>query len=159
MMEKGQRGMVRTGTAALGATLMAIALAASPVGAAPFTGKSSGPFYDSLWFDENGQPLHTETQSFTSGYSSLVGTVQCESDLRFSVNKKTARRCAATESEFRAFTDRDWSWAAEYAECRSEDKGGTVVAQVVASESYACVPSKGCRNHYSSSVPSGGSSG
>ena len=113
MMKKGQRGMVRIGTAALGATLMAIALAASPVGATPFTGQSSGPFYTQRWVDENDRPLYTATLSFTSGYSTLVGTMQCSSVSRFSVNKKTARRCAATESEFRAYTG-EWEPAGAY---------------------------------------------
>ena len=87
---KRRRGSVRTGTAALGATLMAIALVANPVGATPFTGQSSGPFYSQLLTDDNGRPLYSETPSFTSGYSTLVGTVQCHSTPRFSVNGERA---------------------------------------------------------------------
>ena len=136
MMEKGQRGMIRTGTAALGATLMAIALAVSPVGATPFTGQSSGPFAFYPGYD-NGQPVVTQTFSFTSGYSTLVGTVQCSSFLQLSINKKTSRGCAATESEFRPYRGYPG-----HAECWSEDKSGFVFAEVVASESYTCMPSK-----------------
>ena len=135
MIERRKRGMVRTGTAALGAALMAIALAASPVGATPFTGQSSGSFYTNVRVDENSVPLFTLTHALTSGHSSLIGAVQCKSVSVFSINRKTPRHCAATESEFRAYTD-----GPGYAECSSEDKGGIVFAGVVASESYSCVP-------------------
>ena len=141
MMEKRRRGSVRTGTAALGGALMALALAASPVGATPFTGQSSGPFRVEYWAaDENSPLLFTATESPTSGYSTLVGTVQCHSVARFSANGRTGRRCAATESEFRAYTARDWDDAPGTARCWSEDKRGIIIASVVASESYACVP-------------------
>ena len=143
MMEKRRRGSVRTGAVALGATLMAFALATSPVGATPFTGQSSGPFLVEFWSAEPGSPLlFTATESPTSGYSTLVGTVQCHSVSRFSVNGRTGRRCAATESEFRVYTESGWDDAPGIARCWSEDKSGIIIAQVVASESYACVPSK-----------------
>ena len=137
MMGKGRRGRVRTGIAALGATLMAIALAASPVGATPFTGQSSGPFSFNTAYDENKQPAATHTDSFTSGYSTLVGAVQCRSFLQLSINKRPSRGCAATESEFRPYRGYPG-----HAECWSEDKSGFVFAEVVASESYTCMPSK-----------------
>ena len=75
MMEKGQRGMIRTGTAALGATLMAIALAASPVGATPFTGHVTGGGYIEASED------YAFMAGVASSYDTLVGELQCRFDV------------------------------------------------------------------------------
>ena len=76
MIERRKRGMVRTGTAALGAALMAIALAASPVGATPFEGEDTGQFwavsqhgftFERGWHSRLGNLL------LTSGSNTLAG--------------------------------------------------------------------------------------
>ena len=137
MMKKGQRGMVRTGTAALGATLMAIALAVSPVGATPFTGQSSGPF-ESL---DMGQGYST-SESLISGYDTLIGANSCHSEVEFKVSNETPTHCAATDIEV----------IVDFASivCRSEDNAGMVWADNFDdagdsddgryADQYACVP-------------------
>ena len=78
MIGKGKRGSVHAGTAALGAALMAIALAASPVGAIPFEGEDTGQFWFALNSDSNGDGI-SGSQSLSSGYNTLAGAVQCVS--------------------------------------------------------------------------------
>ena len=137
MMEKGRRGMVRTGTAALGATLMAIALAVSPVGATPFTGKSSGSFESGISSTSDDR-VYIWTESLTSGYSTQTGAVQCRSHVRASNELHPATRCDATHHENPAFSDEHIG--SGIAICQSEDKDGWVYAEVVTDESYTCFP-------------------
>ena len=137
MMEKGQRGMVRTGTAALGSALMAIALAVSPVGATPFTGKSSGSFESGISSTSDDR-VYIWTESLTSGYSTQTGAVQCRSLVRASSELHPATHCDATHYENPAFSDEHIG--SGFAVCQSEDKDGLVWAEVVADESYTCFP-------------------
>ena len=136
MMEKGQRGTVRTGIAALGATLMAIALAASPVGATPFTGQSSGSIESGSGTSDDS--VYIWTESLTSGYSTQTGAVQCRSLVRASNELHPATRCDATHHENPAFSDE--GLGSGFVVCQSEDKDGWVYAEVVADESYTCFP-------------------
>ena len=136
MIERRKRGMIRTGTAALGAALMAIALAASPVGATPFTGESSGVFrYSGFTVDARGFLASTEISSVASGYTTLTGAEQCSSVARFIGNTGSSRHCDATDLEFIPPNTKPG-----HILCWNEDKSSTVVAQVVASGSYSCLP-------------------
>ncbi len=136
MIERRKRGMVRTGTAALGSVFLAMALVASPVGATPFTGESSGVFYRTAFgVDERGSLAYVEYSIVTSGYSTLTGTEQCNTIIRYSGNPGPSQHCAATDLEFILPSIKTGQVL-----CQNEDKSSTVVLQPIVSGSYSCVP-------------------
>ena len=128
MIEKGQRGIIRTGTAALGATLMAIALAASPVGATPFTGHDSGQFWALSNSDSNGDGIPA-SQSLTSGYSTFAGASECVSLIEYEVNPAPSGSCDGVELSLVPGSG---------GTCQTEDGDGVVRTQVV--EATSCLP-------------------
>ena len=69
------RNMMRKGAAALGGALIAIALAASPVGATPYTQHTIGQSWSDT-YDSNGDGT-TQSHSIQSGYNTLLGAVEC----------------------------------------------------------------------------------
>ena len=71
MTGKGKRGMVRTGTAALGCALIALALAESPVGATPYTGRTTGTV------EINVYDWGSVSRGKAYSYDTLVGEAQC----------------------------------------------------------------------------------
>ena len=121
MMGKEERGMGRTRTAALGATLLAIALAASPVGATPFEGQDTGQFYSVANSDSNGDGI-LGTQLLSSGYSSIVGASQCVSFIEYQVAPAPSGNCDGVE-----VSAVPGGWTA----CQTEDGDGVVWVQVV----------------------------
>ena len=128
MIERRKRGMVRTGTAALGAALMAIALAASPVGAIPFAGESTGQFWAVANFDSNGDGI-PGTQSLISGYSTLAGAGQCSSYAEYQLAPAPSGTCDGVE-----FSTVPGDWLV----CQNEDGDGVVWAQIV--DATSCFP-------------------
>ena len=130
MMEKRQRGIVRTGTAALGATLMASALAVSPVGATPFEGEDTGQFWLVANSDSNGDGI-LGTSILSSGYSTLAGAGQCSSFIEYQLAPAPSGNCDGVE-----FSPVPGGWAA----CQTEDSDGVVWMQVVDATSWSCLP-------------------
>ena len=128
MIERRKRGRGHTGPAALGAALMAIALAASPVGAIPFAGESTGQFWFVATSDSNGDGV-PGAQSLTSGYSSLAGAGQCSSFLEYQLAPAPSGTCDGVESNAVP-----GGWAA----CQNEDGDGVVWAEIV--DATACTP-------------------
>lgn len=128
MIERRKRGMVRTGTAALGAALMAIALAASPVGATPFAGESTGQFWAVANGDTNGDGI-PGIQVLTSGYSTLAGAGQCSSFVEYQPAPAPSGTCDGVE-----FGVVPGGWTA----CQNEDGDGVVWASVV--DATSCLP-------------------
>lgn len=128
MIKRRKRGMVRTGTAALGAALMAIALAASPVGATPFEGEDTGQFWSVANSDSNGDGIPA-TQILISGSNTLTGASQCSSYVEYQPAPAPSGTCDGVE-----FSAVPGGWAA----CQTEDGDGVVWASVVAAMS--CLP-------------------
>ena len=129
MMGKRKRGMVRTGTAALGGALIALALVVNPVGATPFTGQETAQF----WFstaatDSNGDGI-PGTQFLSSGYSTLAGAGQCSSFIEYQLAPAPSGNCDGVE-----FSAVPGGWAA----CQTEDGDGVVWMQVV--DATTCLP-------------------
>ena len=128
MIERRKRGRGRTGTAALGAALMAIALAASPVGAVPFEGESTGQFWAVANSDSNGDGLPA-IQALTAGYSSLAGAGQCSSSIEYQLAPAPSGTCDGVE-----FSAVPGGWTV----CQNEDGDGVVWAS--AADATSCLP-------------------
>ena len=127
MIESSKRGVVHTGTAALGSALMAIALAASPVGAIPFEGEAAGQFWFVL-IDSNGDGIPS-TQTLTSGYNTLTGADQCNWFVEYQPAPAPSGNCDGVE-----FSAVPGGTVA----CQSEDGDGVVFGLAV--DATSCQP-------------------
>ena len=128
MIERRKRGRGRTGTAALGAALVVIALSASPVGAIPFEGEDTGQFWSVANSDSNGDGI-PGTQLLTSGYNTLAGASQCSSYIEYQLAPAPSGNCDGVE-----FSSVPGGWTV----CQTEDGDGVVWAQTV--DSTSCLP-------------------
>ena len=127
------RNMMRKGAAALGGALIAIALAASPVGATPFTAHTSGQYTDWGVLGDDNALSHVVSLSLSSGHMTLAGAIQCFSYAYMDPSPIPTTRCDPTELEFSPISDNPG-----FLVCLTEDKDGFLSANIVAAESYAC---------------------
>ena len=122
-----KRKIVRTGIAALGGVLIAIALAVSPVGATPFTSHGTGQFWSVANTDTNGDGI-PHTQSLISGSSTLVGASECITAAEYQLNPTPSGNCDGVE--FSTLPGGSFI-------CQSEDGDGIAWGTIVAT---ACLP-------------------
>ena len=128
MMGKRKRGMVHTGTAALGAALMVASIAASPVGATPFTGQETGQFWSDPTSDTNGDGI-PGSNLLSSGYNSLLGASWCLSFIEYELNPAPSGNCDGLELSL---------VPGGGPACRTEAGDGVMWSQVV--EATSCLP-------------------
>ena len=128
MSRKGKKRYGHTGTAALGAALMVASIAASPVGATPFTGQETGQFWSDPTSDTNGDGT-PGSNLLSSGYNSLLGASWCLSFIEYELNPAPSGNCDGLE-----FSLVPGGGPA----CRTEAGDGVMWSQVV--EATSCLP-------------------
>ena len=127
MGDRNMRGKGAATAAALGGVLIAIALAASPVGATPFTSHSTGQYWYTA-FDSNGDGIPS-VSALSSGYSTLVGAGECMSGGEWELDPAPSGSCDGVEYRL---------LPGAFFVCQSEDGDGIVWGAAV--NSTACTP-------------------
>lgn len=110
----------------LGGVLIAIALAASPVRATPFTAHGTGQYWPA--FDSNGDGIRASNE-LSSGYNTLLGAIECLSVSEWELDPAPSGSCDGVEYSLVS--------GASFI-CQSEDGDGIVWGAAV--DGTACTP-------------------